>query len=235
MRVVDPSKTRFFTELTQNLKFLTLQQGKNGRMEDLISAWLLLNFLLLSSTDTITVEPSSSNKPESEKEEWPEATNKVAVEVQCPMHIAKIRLFMPDKTVQGNVVISGKNGDFMKIYCKYAGTRSYFEGENWEYPVGSSGPCRNNVGSTDTLIVERTQEGVKLMRDEEIIMSRTWSLTDGNCLEKTGFWSIQNWGTTVISGENVLGTWSYVFGKENIRYLLQTKTRTMLILDIGRE
>ena len=175
-------------------------------MKDLMSASLLLYLLILSSSDTVTVRPSS----ESKKVEWPEATNKVAVIVKCPKHVAKINIFMPEGTTQGSVILRDRNREIIAIYCKNAGRKNYYQGEIWRYPSGSSGPCKGNMGSTDTLIVEWTQEGVKLMRDEEIIFSRTWTPTDGNCLEKTGFWSLKNYGSSVISAAIVLGTRSYL-------------------------
>lgn len=69
----------------------------------------------------------------------------------------------------------------------------------------NSKPCGSNR-NTDSLIVEWTQEGVKLLREEKVIVSKKWSSTDGRCLKKAKFWRIQNYGTTVISGESIQGT-----------------------------
>ena len=112
---------------------------------------------------------------------------------------------MSDNSEQGFVELLGKY-QVISVYCKEAGRKNWYSGELWQHPAGNSGPCRRAVGSTDRLIVEWTQEGVKLMRDEEIIMSRTWGPTGGNCLEKTAYWRVQNYGSTVISAESFLGT-----------------------------
>ena len=174
-------------------------------MRNLPSFSLLLHLLSLSSSRRVTVQPSDSSSPTSDWIAWPQSTSKVAITVQCPNHQVKVALLMPDYSEQGFVELLGKYQD-ISVYCKEAGRKNWYSGEMWKYSAGSSGPCTGNVGSTDTLIVEWTQEGVKLMRDEEIIMSRTWDLTGGNCLEKTGYWNIQNLGSTVISAESFLGT-----------------------------
>ena len=171
-------------------------------MKDLLRSSLLLYLLMPSISHSVTVHPSNSSDPDSEDVLWPESTNKVAITVQCPNHKLKFSVGQPD---QGNVILRGAN-ESISLFCKDAGSKRFYDGERWFYSVDSSGPCKGAVGSTDTLIIEWTQEGVKLMRDEEIIISRTWGPTDGHCLKKTASWRIRNSGSTVISGKSVLGT-----------------------------
>ena len=173
-------------------------------MRYLPSFSLLLLLLLFSSSRSVTVKPSDISSPSSDWIAWPESTSKVAITVQCPKHMAKFKLKSADNSEQGFVELQGINQD-ISVYCKEAGSKTWENGEVWQHPEGDSGPCKGVVGSIDTLIVEWTQEGVKLMRDEEIIMSRTWSPTDGHCLKKTAYWRVQNYGSTVISAESVLG------------------------------
>ena len=162
---------------------------------------------MLSSIGSVTVPSSNSSNPFSEDEVWPEDSNKVAITVRCPNHHVKFILQKPGVPDQGNVILRGENGS-ISVFCKDAGDKDYYEGEIKTYPVNRTGPwpCRGNVGSTDTLIVEWTQEGLKLMRDEKIILSRTWGSTDGHCRKKPVSWRIQNWGSTVILAESVVGT-----------------------------
>ena len=165
-------------------------------MGDLQDSSLLLYLLILSSSGSVTVPPSRSDHqvPASDWIAWPES-NKVAITVQCPNHVVQLLLSKIDNTEAKYVGLRGKDA--------YIWTRC---GDVWlEHPAGISGPCRGNVGSTDTLILEWTQEGVKLMRDEEIILSQTWGPTYRSCLEKINFWRIKNHGSTVISAKSILG------------------------------
>ena len=174
-------------------------------MRGLPTFLLLLYLLAISSSQRVMVKPSCCGKfPISDWITWPESTSKVAITVQCPNHKTKVKLKTPDNSNQGFVELYGKNRD-ISVYCREAGRKNWYSGEIWFYRAGNSGPCKGAVGSTDTLIVEWTQEGVKLMRDEEIILSQTWGLTGGNCLKKTAYWRVQNYGSTVISAESVLG------------------------------
>ena len=64
----------------------------------------------------------------------------------------------------------------------------------------ASRPCKEVTGTKDPLTIEWTDKGVKLMRDEEVIISQVWGPTDGDCFsQKTAYWRIQNYGLTVIS------------------------------------
>ena len=174
-------------------------------MRYLPSFSLILHLLQFSSSQGVTVKPSDISSPSSDWIAWPESSSKVAITVQCPKHMAKFKLKSADNSEQGFVELQGIYQD-ISVYCKEAGSKNWENGEVWQHPEGDSGPCKGVVGSIDTLIVEWTQEGVKLMRDEEIIMSRTWGPKGGNCLKKTAYWSVQNHGTTVISAVIFLGT-----------------------------
>jgi hypothetical protein len=129
----------------------------------------------------------------------------VAITVQCSSYKAKLRVFLSEDTVLGAVALLGKDNDTM-VYCKDAGKKDWYGGERWYYPVSKSGPCHENTGPTDSLIIEWTQKGVKLMRDKDVILSREWKSTDGNCLKKTVFWKLQNFGIEPVIGQDVLGT-----------------------------
>ena len=150
----------------------------------------------------VTVQPSEGN-PKSSEQIWPVSSNKVAITVKCPSHSVKCTVFLLDKTVQGNVALRGKDGK-MSILCKDAGDKTTYGGEMWWYPAGNREPCY--TGESETLSIEWTEVGVKVMRGDEVILSQEWGPTDGHCLKETGFWRIQNYGDTVISGESILGT-----------------------------
>ena len=177
-------------------------------MRYLLSSALLFHLFTLCVTvsDRVVVQPSSDDNPESRPVAWPESTNKVAITVQCPDHKVKLSIWMPDHSAQGSVSVFGRYAPYIRVYCRYAGRKNWYEGELWKHPAGTSGPCMGNVGTTDMLIVKWTQEEVKLMRNKEVIVHQMWGPTDGNCLKKSAFWRIQNYGTTVTEAESVSGT-----------------------------
>ena len=109
----------------------------------------------------------------------------------------------PDGSVQGTLLFRGKDEN-ISVYCNDAGDKNYWGGERRWYPAGNRGPCY--TGESETLIIEWTEVGVKVLRGDEVILSQEWGPTDGHCLKETGFWRIQNIGTTVVSGESILGT-----------------------------
>ena len=176
-------------------------------MERLLSFLQVVLPLMLSSSHNVTVPSSSWSNPVSKVVVWPKVTNKVAIKVQCPDHQVKFILLMADSTVKGWVILRGKNSDTLSVFCKDAGDKQDYGGKVWKYPAGKLGPCRGNVGSTHTLVVKWTLEGMQLIRDEKIVISRTWGSNDGHCLKKTAFWRAQNYGSSAFSAEIVLGTW----------------------------
>ena len=163
---------------------------------------LLLLSLLVPLSLCVTVQPSEGY-PKSSEQIWPASSNKVAITVKCPSHKVKCSIVLLDKTEQGNVVLRGKDGK-MSVFCKDAGDKKTYDGEIRWYPADNRGPCY--TGESETLIIEWTEVGVKVLRDDEVILSQEWGPTDGHCLKETGFWRIQNYGNTVISGESILGT-----------------------------
>jgi hypothetical protein len=112
---------------------------------------------------------------------------------------------LPDETVQGAVELEDPDKKLM-VFCKDGGKKDWHGGERWYHPVSKSRPCFENTGTTDTLIIEWTQKGVKLMRDEDVILSREWKSTDGHCLKKAAFWRLQNYGNAAVTGQDFLGT-----------------------------
>ena len=150
----------------------------------------------------VTVQPSGGF-PKSFEQIWPVSSNKVTITVKCPSHTVKCTVLLLDKTEQGNVVLRGKDGK-MSVFCKDAGDKKTYDGEIRWYPAGNRGPCY--TGESETLIIEWTEVGVKVLRGDEVILSQGWGQTDGHCLKETGFWRIQNYGNTVVSGESILGT-----------------------------
>ena len=163
---------------------------------------LLLLSLLVPLSLCVTVQPSGGF-PKSSEQIWPVSSNKVAITVKCPSHKVKCSIVLLDKTEQGNVVLWGKDEN-ISVYCKDAGDKNYWGGERRWYPAGNRGPCY--TGESETLSIEWTEVGVKVLRGDEVILSQEWGPTDGHCLKETGFWRIQNYGNTVISGESILGT-----------------------------
>ena len=178
-----------------------MQQGEYLPMKNLLHYLLLFHFLMLHSCESVTVQPSSSRFPYSFQVTWPKSS-KVTITVQCPSHFARILLYLPDESLKGTMIL--KFG-VISIWCKDAGSMDFYGGEKREYAVESSGPCTDDTVPSETVIIEWTQTGVKVVRNEELIVSREWGATDGSCLKKTGYWKIQNRGSTVISGENVQG------------------------------
>ena len=157
------------------------------------------------SCERVTVQPSGNSNTNSRFVTWPQSTNKVAITVQCSSYRAKLGIFWSEDTVQGFVELLGLDKD-VRVHCKDAGKKNWYGGEIWYHPVSKSGPCLENTGPTDTLIIEWTQKGVKLMRDKDLILSREWKSTDGHCLKKAAFWRLQNYGNAPVTGQDFLGT-----------------------------
>ena len=169
---------------------------------------LLIHLLIIYSSESVTVQPAPGN-PASDLVPWPELTNKVLITFQCPRHHVKFSLSSSSNALIGNVELYG-TGKAVGVFCKGAGSKSWYDGEKWSHSVGATGPCTGITGPEDTLTIEWTDTGVKLMRDEEVIISQVWGSTDGNCLsEKTAYWRIQNYGSTVISARNYLSLGTY--------------------------
>ena len=166
------------------------------------SSLLLLCILILPSSYCVTVQP----KVKSDWITWPGSTNKVALTVRCPSYWVKFSLRQSYNHEAGFVQLgSGK----INIYCNGAGRKNWYGGENWgHWPAYNLRLCSGNTGSTDTVIIEWTQRGVKVIRNEVVIVSRNWQSNYGYCLEKAEFWRLQNYGSTVISGESVLGRYT---------------------------
>ena len=147
---------------------------------------------MIYSSDSVTVQPASlGNSPVSNWVPWPDSTNKVFMTVQCPSHNVKFSPSSSSNAEIGFLELYGTGQD-IGVFCM--GTRKTL------HPVGAKGPCAGITGRKDTLMIEWTDTGVKLMRDEEVIISQVWGSTDGDCLtKKTAYWRIQNYGSTVIS------------------------------------
>ena len=165
---------------------------------------LIIHLLMTTSSDSVTLQPSPGNYPASRWIPWPESTNKVLIIIQCPNHRLK---FSPSTKSHGGIgflELFG-TGTAVRVFCKGAGSKSWYDGEKWSHSVGATGPCTGITGPEDTLMIEWTDTGVKLMRDEEVIISQVWGSTDGDCLsKKSTYWRIQNYGSTVISARNYL-------------------------------
>jgi len=165
---------------------------------------LLLLSLLVPLSLCVTVQPSSTGSdPKSSPQTWPISSNRVAITIKCPSHYVKLSPLLPDGSVQGTLLFRGKDEN-ISVYCNDAGDKNYWGGERRWYPAGNRGPCY--TGESETLIIEWTEVGVKVLRGDEVILSQEWGPTDGHCLKETGFWRIQNYGDTVISEESILGT-----------------------------
>ena len=157
---------------------------------------------MIYSSDSVTVQPASlGNSPVSNWVPWPESTNKVFMTVQCPIHNVKFSPSSSSKAEIGFMQLYG-TGTAVGVFCTGA--------KKTLHPVVASRPCKEVTGTKDTLTIEWTDTGVKLMRDEEVIISQVWGPTDGDCFsEKTAYWRIQNYGLTVISAHNYLSLGTY--------------------------
>ena len=170
-------------------------------MGDLLSHMVLVILLIPSSSSgRVTVQPSKGNPQLSAQVTWPESTNSVATTFQCSGYQLKLTLYL-ENTESGFIELQGRSKP-IRVYCKDAGDKKWFDGTRWFHDVGNSGMC--NTGQTETLIIQWTQEKVKVMKGNEVIMSQKWGPTDGHCLEKTMFWTLTNFGDTVVSAENIL-------------------------------
>ena len=163
--------------------------------------WLTIYLLMISSSDSVTVQPSPS-RPVSDLVPWPEFSNKVFITVQCSGHHAvKFSPSSSSNSEIGFLELYGTGQD-IGVFCTGAKKKLH--------PPGATGPCKEVTGTKDTLTIEWTDTGVKLMRDEEVIISQVWGPNDGDCFsEKTAYWRIQNYGSTVISARNYLSLGTY--------------------------
>ena len=92
------------------------------------------------------------------------------------------------------------------IHCKGGGEKDWYGGNELVFSTKDWEICSS--GSSDTLIIERTSTTLKLTQAEGCVemFRRGWAADDGKCLSDTGFWRLQNYGTTVLTAESVLGT-----------------------------
>ena len=149
----------------------------------------------------VTVQPSETSRPTSVWISWPQSTNKVALTIQCSRYQPKFEF----KTSNGLDIgmVEMKSPYSLFIHCKEGGRKNWFGGNFLSFSTRSWGMCR--YGTSETLLIERTSERLKIMREDVVVFSRNWAATDGRCLLEAGFWRLDNYGTTVISAESILG------------------------------
>ena len=92
----------------------------------------------------------------------------------------------------------------MLIHCKDGGAKNWYGGNLITISTRNWGICSS--GTTNTLIIERTSVTLKILRSGGVVFSRNWATTDGKCLLEAALWRLQNYGTTVLTAESVLGT-----------------------------
>ena len=96
----------------------------------------------------------------------------------------------------------------MLIHCKDGGAKNWYGGNLITISTTNWGICSS--GTTNTLIIERTSVALKILRSGGVVFSRNWATTDGKCLLEAGLWRLQNYGTTVLTAESVLGTARFI-------------------------
>ena len=160
------------------------------------------------SSEKVTVRPSSTSNPVSAWITWPQSTNKVTSKIQCFNYHLKIAFKTLEGIDLGMFEIIGRRRKLF-IHCKEGGKKDWFGGNYLKFSTWSWGICRS--GTSETLIMERTSERLKIMREDVMVFSRNWAATDGRCLLEAGFWRLQNYGTTILSAWSILGTYYHTF------------------------
>ncbi|KAL5266359.1 hypothetical protein ACHWQZ_G003697 [Mnemiopsis leidyi] len=148
----------------------------------LLQTILLINLLLLdlSSSEKVTVYPSSTSDPASDWITWPQSTNKIALTIQCSSYNPKVAFLMLEGgSVQGMFVIRSTYKDLL-IHCKEGGTRDWNDGNLLTFPTTSWGICSS--GTSETLTIERTSVIMKIMKGDVVVFRRKWAADDGKCL-----------------------------------------------------
>ena len=193
------------------LRFITIHKCSRLNPPHLIPAMrllqtiLLINLILLdlSSSEKVTVYPSSTSDPASDWITWPQSTNKIALTIQCSSYNPKVAFQMLEGgSMQGMFVIRSTYKDLL-IHCREGGARDWNDGNLLTFPTTSWGICSS--GTSETLTIERTSVIMKIMKGDVVVFRRKWAADDGKCLLDAGFWRLQNYGTTVVSAESVLG------------------------------
>ena len=158
--------------------------------------------LLMCSSEKVTVHPSSTSMPTSAWITWPLSTNKVTWTIHCTNYHPKITFKTSDGVSIGMMEMRSYSTDLV-VHCKEGGNKDWWGGNHLTFSTWSWGICSS--GTTETLTIERSTVALQILRGAVVVFHRNWAVNDGRCSLEAGFWRLENFGTTVVSAESVLG------------------------------